>query len=86
MVRCKFKCVSKKEVIGWSGDPSKVYEFEFKAVTSGSPENEQFFKYTPTGSLTTGVVKEDAFEVGKEYYLDISEAVPVEAAAAAPPA
>lgn len=77
--RCKFICNSVKKMKGWSGVDGFQYEAEFMAVTSGSEENKKFFQYTPTGRLTVGIYKEDVFEVGKEYYLDISEAVkPVE--------
>jgi hypothetical protein len=75
MIRCKFKCVSKKEMIQYN-DPKPIYEFEFSAVTDGSEENKNFFKWTPSGSLKTGVVQQDVFVVGREYYIDISESVP----------
>ncbi len=41
MVRAKFKCVSK--LITEHGATVKL-----DSVTSGSPENELFFKYTPS--------------------------------------
>jgi tRNA U54 and U55 pseudouridine synthase Pus10 len=47
-------------------------------VINGSAENETFFKYTPGGELNLAVVNIEAakqFEVGKEYYIDISEKV-----------
>jgi len=46
-------------------------------VISGSKENEQFYKYTPSGSLILSTVNDAAleqFEKDKEYYLDISPA------------
>ena len=66
MVRAKFRCDSVK---------TTVYsrEFEFSAVTSGSPENEAFFKTTPSGKLTMSVKNDGVeFEVGKEYFLDFT--------------
>ncbi len=67
--RSKFECVSKK-VTTWSN------EYEFLAVTSGSPENDAFFKTTPSGKITINVKNEGVnFEVGKKYYVDFSEAV-----------
>lgn len=43
-------------------------------VTSGSAENESFFKYTPWGKLEMGVVNPKlTFTPGKQYYLTISE-------------
>jgi len=74
--RCKFTCVSVKKIKGWSGVEHFVYEAEFRAVQSDSEENKKFFQYTPTGTLAIGTYKENVFEVGKDYYLDLSEAVP----------
>lgn len=68
-VRCKFKCtgvISNPEV-------PDLHDAQFKAVTSGSPENADFWKWTPNGTLTIQTVKKMPFEVGKEYYLDISQ-------------
>ncbi len=70
MVRAKFKCDSKEK----SGDG---YFLRFSVVINGSPENESFFKWTPSGQLSMGTINEKAaeeFEVGKEYYLDFSRA------------
>ena len=52
-------------------------EIELNAVYNGSPENEEFFRYTPQGKVTLGIVREEAatqFEIGKEYYADFSPA------------
>ena len=69
--RCKFKCVSKREYEGWGKAPvPKFYEYEFQVVTGGSHENDMFFASTPSGSLKVSVVRDDSFDVGKEYYLD----------------
>lgn len=44
-------------------------------VCDGSPENEAFFDATPCGELTLGGMSDDkGFVVGKEYYIDITEA------------
>lgn len=46
-------------------------------VTSGSPENESFFKWTPSGKLELGTVNKavmDQLELGAEMYIDISPA------------
>ena len=69
MVRCKFKCTQKTET-----GPGE-YQIFFEAVTSGSKENEVFFKYTPGGSFklfTVNATVASQFEVDKEYYIDIS--------------
>lgn len=71
MVRCKFKCIDKVEM------EDGLARVEMEPVFSGSKENEEFFKYTPCGRLEVGTINAEAakqFEVGKEYYIDISPA------------
>jgi hypothetical protein len=44
-------------------------------VTGGSPENEQFFKWTPYGQIEIGTINPEAikqFEPGKEFYVDFT--------------
>lgn len=77
--RCKFVCMFAQGVEStvWNdGKPEKgtLYRYEFQVVYSGSPENEQFFASTPGGTLTFYSVRNQAFETGKEYYLDITPA------------
>ena len=73
-VRCKFRCQSMTKRLEY-GDTSKpVWDFDMYAVTDGSPENKEFFKYTPSGSLKVTTINMEAFEVGKEYYIDITPA------------
>jgi hypothetical protein len=43
-------------------------------VTSGSEENKKFFASTPSGELKVGLHNTNAFEVGKEYYVEITPA------------
>jgi hypothetical protein len=48
-------------------------------VTSGSKENEQFYKWTPGGSIELSTVNEEAakqFGIGKEFYIDFTDATP----------
>jgi hypothetical protein len=77
MTRCKFTCTSK--TITGSGE-NQTNSFVFSAVTSnGTDENKKFWKYTPSGQLKFDCLnKEVDFEIGKDYYLDIS-VVPTEA-------
>lgn len=47
------------------------------AVVNGSKENEEFFKYTPSGQLSLGLVNKataDHFSVGQEFYVDLTPA------------
>ena len=44
-------------------------------VTSGSDENKEFFKWTPSGSLDMGTINEEAlkeFVPGQECYIDFT--------------
>lgn len=69
-VRAKFKLVRREE-------GSEGFSLKFEPVTSGSPENDQFFKYTPWGELSLGTINAEAareFTVGDEYYLDFTPA------------
>lgn len=70
MVRAKFKC--EKKIENLSG-----YQVELKPVTTGSKENQEFYRFTPYGELVVGTINSEAakqFEVGQEYYIDISKA------------
>jgi len=70
--RCKFVCNS--YTVSGSGE-NRIKSFSFMPVYSGSPENEEFFKWTPGGDLSLSVVNPDVeFEPDKEYYIDIIEA------------
>lgn len=77
-VRCKFVCVEHKET---RYQAEILHGYVFRPVTSGSPENEKFYKWTPTGQLEFGTIQQQAFEIGKEYYLDVTLVEPEPAAA-----
>jgi len=64
--RCKMECTSVKE----SSD--KQFDYTFSPVIGESEENKKFFKYTPGGNLNLFCTNGHDFEVGKEYYIDIS--------------
>ncbi|MFA6974022.1 MAG: hypothetical protein WC238_04785 [Parcubacteria group bacterium] len=72
-VRAKFVCYGIKD-----NPPSESKTVTFGAVVSGSEENKSFSKFTPSGSLEMIISYDtpasEAFEQGKEYYLDISPA------------
>lgn len=73
MIRCKFMCVSVTKRKNWNRD-AFVYEAEFTVVTSGSEENRKFLEATPSGSIKIGTYKDNMFEPGKAYFLDMHEA------------
>ena len=68
-IRCKFMCESK--TIRKDGVSVKLIP-----VTHGSPENESFYKWTPFGEMTLGLLSletGEGFIPAKEYYINISE-------------
>jgi len=72
IVTCKMKCYSKE--ISCEGTDQESTVLRFQAVCNGSPENEKFFKYTPSGELnfyTVNKAAADVIEQGEEYYIDI---------------
>lgn len=70
-VRAKFLCTDITKGDDGSG-PVKLLP-----VTTGSAENETFYKYTPSGRIEMSTVNAAAlsqFEAGKEYYVDFTPA------------
>ncbi len=74
MIRCKFRCESVTEQVGW-GDHRTLFSAKFQAVSGpeGS-ENRRFWDATPSGSFEMSTIKEMPFKVGEEYYFDITPA------------
>ena len=69
-VRAKFTVTSITDL----GQGANIH---FQVVYTGSPENEDFFQYTPSGSIVLYTVNPEAakqFETGKEYYVDFTAA------------
>lgn len=67
MVRAKFRCEGSRPANGG-------FEIIMRPVTDGSPENEEFYKWTPAGQLVLTTVNERvASELvqGQEYFIDI---------------
>lgn len=68
-VRAKMKCDGVEKNEDGSGSVS------LSPVTSGSDENDQFYKYTPGGSLKLSTINAaviEQFVAGNEYYIDIT--------------
>lgn len=74
MIKAKFKCTSITITKSYDG---LVYDYKFSAVTSGSKENETFWKWTPSGSISLSSIRSDLFEIDKEYYVDFALFVPL---------
>lgn len=72
-VRAKFRVLSTKQVT--SGE-RLLHQVEMSPVYSNveGSENKTFWDATPTGSFVMRSIITDFFEVGAEYYLDISKA------------
>lgn len=66
-IRAKFICLSVTD----AGDSKSVL---LTAVTGNSPENQQYWKYTPSGRIELSVLNPDVkFTPQKSYYVDFIE-------------
>jgi hypothetical protein len=78
VVRAKFRCISVTQLVGGKyNDEGKfeqgvVYNYRFQAVGGDSAENKSFYASTPNGSIELVAVRDDLFQIQKEYYLDFS--------------
>lgn len=78
MVRAKFVLNSYETSIQGGGRnvPSEECRtLKLSAVYDNSPENKEFFKWTPSGQITLGVLNQKAwsqFILGEEYYVDFT--------------
>lgn len=81
-VRAKFVCVEVKKTTGGTYDergkyvPGVLHGYRFNPVSGNSEENKKFFSSTPSGVVELHSVRDDLFELGKEYYLDFTPYVP----------
>jgi hypothetical protein len=74
-VRSKFVCSEISNSSGSTDENGKT--IKLGAVIAGSDENNEFFRWTPSGSISLTCVSVEAskqFEVGKEYYVDFTPA------------
>ena len=77
-VRAKFVYSKYETNLDHTG--KEIRTMHFHAVSGGSEENKRFFAYSPYGEIKLSCVNPavwQAFELGKEYYLDFSAATPV---------
>lgn len=78
IVRAKFLCTSMTKQVGGVYDENGkynsgiLYDYKFQVVSNNSEENKKFFASTPSGSISLMSVRDDLFEVTKEYYLDFT--------------
>lgn len=70
MIRAKFRCDEIAQTVNGS-------QIRLSPVTSGSEENANFFKWTPTGKIDMGIVNSEVanqFVPGKDFYVDFTPA------------
>lgn len=75
-VRAKFQCTSVTPNNAEKPE-DKGSSIHLSPVTSGSKENEDFYRWTPGGEIFLSTVNEAAaasFIPGKEYYVDFTPA------------
>lgn len=76
MVRAKFQVQRYETSLQGKEECRTIH---LTAVYDGSPENKQFFKYTPNGRIEIGILNERAwreFPLGREVYVDFTNAAP----------
>ena len=66
MTRLKVQCVEVRQTMDG-------FHYAFVPVTRGSPENEAFFRWTPSGKIEFGTTEVREFEVGYLYFIDIAK-------------
>lgn len=72
MVRAKFSCTSVGKSVHWDGSKRFLFTANFIPVSGGTEENKSFWASTPSGRIELGSFLPDAFEPGKEYYVDFT--------------
>jgi hypothetical protein len=74
MVRAKFRVQSYETSLDRG---EELRTIKLTAVYDGSPENKEFFRWTPNGSINIGVLNRAAWEqfpLGREMYVDFTDA------------
>ena len=75
-VRAKFKVSKYETSLNGSEELRTVH---LTAVYDGSPENKEFFRWTPNGSIQIGMLNKAAWEqfpLGREMFVDFTDATP----------
>lgn len=70
MTRCKVVCTNTNSIVNGSKDV--IHNAELVPVIDGSPENKEFFKWTPSGGFKINTTNRQHFEAGKQYYVDFT--------------
>lgn len=75
-VRAKF-IVRAKEASLYAGQELTTVKLDPAYSPDPNSENGKFWKYTPMGKIELGTINKaaaDAFELGREYYIDFTRA------------
>lgn len=73
-MRCKMRLVELGKRHYFDSTPSETVAV-FYPVQGDSPENKEFFQYTPSGRIELGVLNErvaSQLELGADYYVDFT--------------
>ncbi|MFN0145103.1 MAG: hypothetical protein ACKVT1_01220 [Dehalococcoidia bacterium] len=73
MIRCKFYVASKILHNRVDGGGTVILQ----PVIGDSPENKEFFKWTPSGEIKVGTINQAAFDgfvMGAQFYVDFTPA------------
>ena len=76
-VRAKFKVVRFEAMQHYRDASKELRTIVLSPVTDGSAENKEFYDATPSGEIKLGTLNPaawQAFELGKEYYVDFTPA------------
>lgn len=71
-VRAKFKVVDVQPI----NENDMGGHVQLSPVIGGSEENDEFYRYTPGGSISLSTINEKAlaeFNVGDEFYIDFTK-------------
>lgn len=76
-VRAKFYVSEKIDCADQSGLRHPTAKIVLRPVCGDTPENKQFWKWTPGGEITLHTINTDAadaLELGKQFYVDFTPA------------
>lgn len=83
MVRAKFRVNKYETSLGGDKGQEELRTVHLSAVYDGSEENKKFFKWTPNGTISIGMLNQAAWEqfpLGREVYVDFTDATPAQPA------
>lgn len=76
-VRAKFYVSEVKQSLYHSQQSGTITTIKLMPVVSGSDENKEFYRWSPSGSIDLGTVNPavvEQFHIGDEFYIDFTRA------------